>query len=111
MRIGTSGEEPPPSSVPARAAEPLASPPELAAVPLSWLPWPVPPLPLDAFSPDGDEPPFFDEPAPDECEPLEPLRPDAVPPPLACEERAAPSWPEDFAGELPPVTVGGKSEY
>jgi len=72
MTIGTSGEEPPLLSAPACAAGPLASPPDSPAVPPSRLPWPMPPLLFDAFCPDEDEPPSFDEPAPDECEPLEP---------------------------------------
>ncbi len=111
MRIGTSGEEPLSPSVEGSPAGLLASLPDPPAVPLSRLPCPVPPLLFDALPPDEDEPLSVDDPAPDECESLEPPRPGAAAPPLACEERAALSWPEGCAGELLPVTVGGKSEY
>lgn len=90
IRIGTRGEEPPPSSVEALLTGlPFERPPPSPAlVPLPWLPWPLPPFPVPGLSltcataPPPDDPPEED---PDPPPPDPPGEFETLAPSLECD--------------------------
>jgi hypothetical protein len=106
IRIGTSGDEPP-LLEPGSGLVPVALP-ELAEffwLPFPWLPcWPDPFSPPEATLDFEGEPPF----PPDDFAPDDLALPACEPMPLVELE---PPEIFDSLGGLPPVTVGGASEY